>query len=852
MKKTILLTAIAMFSMLSLNAQTFTVTNADGVEIMYTIVDDEYARVVANNYSGRVVVPPSVTYEGTTYEVKSIANRAFANCDVTYVELPETFDKMGVMAFENSPLDTLRLNCVVPPNNMYGNVLIENSIIGLFGNQRYNDVCVIVPAGTLREYRYSFWGVMPLLTSPGAVPVTMFAPKRCQLTVGNRNLKLHGEAAGYYTRFFEIGEKVWMAAYPDGADTVFLGWDKGDVYLTEIVQADTLRPVFEYIGHNTLAVNNVSTPVKFTGLLSYMNGQANYFVPANSSMSPLYANGLWMTGVDNDAWYYKVRATTYNCAGDYVPGPLTIDGQYRSDLETRRAFNRVWTVSRNEIDDFIAHVGTEGYSIPENILSWPGNGGEGYAEQLAPYYDADNDGIYNPHHGDYPLIRGDRMAFSIFNDVTVAYYTGSDPLGMEIHMSAYAFDEPQDTALNNTVFVSYKIINRTNTVYTDAYFGAFSDFDIGYGYDDYIGCDVKAGMAYAYNGLSNDNVYGGEPPAQGCILLAGPFEDSDGLDNPIIDISKMQMYYPEQLAGYQLSDGTYDTLRLNADADLYYPLAWNYPDILYDPSSDIPNSGAFINGMNYGNGIVDDERMGMCKFIVYENSTNNIIGDPTYNSDFYNYLKGRWKNSEGMFFGGNAYSSGVSPLHCSYMYPGDSDPLYWGTGRCIPDAVYHPNDWTEITAGNAPGDRRGLMSSGPFTIMPGEENTLDIAFSTAFGTYPVVKLREQAMEIRRQFAHDTTDSGRPFTYMPYSAPIVGIDNVVSQPSLRVYPNPASSTVTVALGDGRTTDVEVYDIRGNKVISRSSVLGMVHLDVSSLPRGVYFIRCGSAVNRFVKL
>lgn len=239
--------------------------------------------------------------------------------------------------------------------------------------------------------------------------------------------------------------------------------------------------------------------------------------------------------------------------------------------------------------------------------------------------------------------------------MTVAYYTGSAPLGVEIHASVYAFDEPQDTALNNTVFVSYKIFNRSNSVYSNSYFGAFSDFDLGYGFDDFIGCDVKAGMAYGFNGDETDGPgtgsYTGVPPAQGCIMLAGPYEDPDNLDNPIIDIAKMQMYYPEQLANYLRSDGTYDTLRLNADADLYYPDAWNYTDVHYDVSSDINNPGAFINGLNYGNGIVDDERMGMCKFVYYDNSANNIFGEPSNMYDYFYYLRGRWKDGEGIHFG---------------------------------------------------------------------------------------------------------------------------------------------------------------------------------------------------------
>ena len=44
------------------------------------------------------------------------------------------------------------------------------------------------------------------------------------------------------------------------------------------------------------------------------------------------------------------------------------------------------------------------------------------------------------------------------------------------------------------------------------------------------------------------------------------------------------------------------------------------------------------------------------------------------------------------------------------MFPGTSDPDF-------------PNDeWTEVTAGNQPADRRFLQSAGPFTLEPGAVN----------------------------------------------------------------------------------------------------------------------------------
>jgi hypothetical protein len=44
-------------------------------------------------------------------------------------------------------------------------------------------------------------------------------------------------------------------------------------------------------------------------------------------------------------------------------------------------------------------------------------------------------------------------------------------------------------------FYSYEIINRSSHLdLTETYFAQWTDVDIGYPYDDYVGCDVQRGL----------------------------------------------------------------------------------------------------------------------------------------------------------------------------------------------------------------------------------------------------------------------------------------------------------------------------------------------------------------------
>ena len=868
MKKVVSLFSVLLAAVFGASAQTFTAANGDGVEIKYTVTTDSTVKVVSNNYAGRIVVPQTVAYQGTTYEVDEVGFGAFQNrSGVTFVQLPPTVARIGNIAFAMcTSLDTLVLLSPEPPISQYGeeyNPAVFSALFGSTDNTLIENVTVCVPSGHLADYRRSAWAAIKHLTSPSALPITLYCtPEIYVFTDWYTISKIIDDSASYHTFFYEVGDtmrvKVGLEGYHSNYlfyasdDSVFLGWDNGSLTEFVVSHADTLRPILAAMGHKTLAVNQISTPVKVLGQLGYKCRHPQYHFPADSNTSPLYANGLWVSARQIDDADTVLACVNSFSAGDYVPGPLRVDGSCRNDLQTRRSFNRVWSVSRSEIDNFLDRVGTSGYSIPENILSWPGNGAEGYAAQLAPYFDADSDGVYNPRNGDYPLIRGDRMLFSIFSDATTHISSGSEPMGLEIHASAYAFDEPADTALSNTVFLSYKVINRSSHTYGDVHFGEFVDFDLGFGYDDYIGCDVRRGMAYGYNGKEvdgpGDGAYPDVPPAQGCTVLAGPTMDADGIDNPRIDIDKMRTHFPEQLATYLRASGNgYDTVRLNADANLYYPSAWHFV-----PDDEAGNNA--INGANFGNGIADDERIGMRRFVYFNNGiSSNINSDPQTASDYDNLLHGRWKNGQSMKYGGDAVSTGTSDDDCTFMFPHDSDPLHWGTNGTVPSVS--ADKWSEIVSGNTPGDRRGLVSSGPFTMEPGEANTLDLAFTTGQSQvnywHSVSILMALTDEVRAQFVRDTTDSGRPFTYRPIREPNTGIGSTPDLPSLEVYPNPSHDRLTVALGDGQAADIDIYDIRGYKALHIPAASGQVDVDMSGLPNGIYILRCGGHKVKLIK-
>jgi hypothetical protein len=145
------------------------------------------------------------------------------------------------------------------------------------------------------------------------------------------------------------------------------------------------------------------------------------------------------------------------------------------------------------------------------------------SRDYAPFVDVDGDGKYNYLMGDYPRIKGAQMLWAIYNDMGGAKtQSGSRGLGLEVQLSAYAY--VRGTLADNIQFYEYKLFNRGATSIDSARVSIWSDMDLGYSADDYIGFDSARRMGYVYNATATDGSggaghYGANPPISGIVLL---------------------------------------------------------------------------------------------------------------------------------------------------------------------------------------------------------------------------------------------------------------------------------------------------------------------------------------------
>ncbi len=532
-------------------------------------------------------------------------------------------------------------------------------------------------------------------------------------------------------------------------------------------------------GFKYLEVNNVRARINTGGDMWWDFEVAQYEIPKGSRKTSMFSAALWIGGIDvNDQ--LKLAALRYRqgpntgspgTGNDFWPGPLTVDGTAAIDEATCAEYDRLFPISRAQVDEFLAWradpASNPNYTIPTSILEWPAHGDLTKKQSwfLAPFFDADGDLSYDPNNGDYPyydlsnelchsntpthetiegtvkggllsdqVIKGDETLWWVFNDKgNIHTETQGTPIGVEIRAQAFGFATNDE--INNMTFYSYEIINRSTYRLRDTYFSQWVDTDLGDGWDDYVGCDVNRGLGYSYNGKPQDGdgqfwAYGNQPPAIGVDFFQGPYMDPDGSDNP--------SFNGDGVLGPSFH-GDCSIVGLNgATLNMSYGTTTN------------PQNGNFIvrseaiNGVNFGNGIVDDERFGMRRFVYHNNygAPGPYMLDPDYAPQYYNYLRGIWLDNTKMTYGGNGHiSTGAYGPACDFMFPGDTDICDWGTGGLPPNG---PKYWTEEAVGNPYNDRRFMQSAGPFILEPGAVNYITVgipwARAASGGPWASVKL----------------------------------------------------------------------------------------------------------------
>ena len=548
------------------------------------------------------------------------------------------------------------------------------------------------------------------------------------------------------------------------------------------------------------------------------NNLGHYQVPkgndafGNPYPEAIFAGTIWVSALDQGN-NLKIAAQRYTQGtGDFYTGPLDNSGNI--SVNTCNLWDQHFRVYASDIRPCIAayNIPSNNNHVPDAIISstdsnmirWPGKGNpylaaEGYdvSGVLAPFFDVNGDGIYDPHDGDYPAIKqvgtltinaglgcnqlqtgstasyADEMIFWVMNDIGNTH-TASNGNSLGIQINALGFAYQSSDEINNMTFYRYNLINKSGAVLNNTYFSQWTDVDLGCANNDRVGCDTSRNLAITYNGyVASGNQQNGITCDDGSVCPSS--EIGYGCDLPML--------------GIQILEGAIDTI--------------------IDPLTQLP------------------KKLGMTSFCTFSDGAPSGMEDPYTAVGYRNYQTGFWNSGSPFTYGGMGYNGSV---HTNYLFTGDpSIASQWS--EC------NPQTGPSIAA----GDRRFVQTSGPFTFMPCASQNFTIAVLFIQPSGGVGSNCPSWSNISA--AADSAISLRDANFRHFSPFTLAIDDISSIIGL-VYPNPVSDLLYISNSAHKADDqIFVYDLMGRQVISQNTKTSSI--DMSQLPDGVYLIKASSA-------
>jgi hypothetical protein len=301
-------------------------------------------------------------------------------------------------------------------------------------------------------------------------------------------------------------------------------------------------------------------------------GNSGLTFPRGTSTA-VYSAGLMFGAIATDGQSSGPRIVGHSFNSGFAPGAII--GTRTGIVESANDPNvRIWRVRKDYATADLVQDAAEYFSKPAASVTaddlqtlrdqykkdwqeWPASKG-------APFYDANNDGLYTPQFETvdgkevpklYPtadeagIAKADQVIWYVCNDIANGDSPWkTKPMGLEQQVTIWGY---KSTGVNgNILYKKHKLIYKGTSLtpvgsqLQNAYLTHWSDPDLGDAQDDYVGCDTILSLGYIYNSKTIDAEYSKFsliPPSLGYDFLQGPMVPSAN-DTAVFDLKKRAGY----------------------------------------------------------------------------------------------------------------------------------------------------------------------------------------------------------------------------------------------------------------------------------------------------------------------
>ncbi|MBC7778266.1 MAG: hypothetical protein H7246_22730 [Phycisphaerae bacterium] len=633
-------------------------------------------------------------------------------------------------------------------------------------------------------------------------------------------LKVSSTGDVIWRKTYQKGIGLTILATPDAGYFLTAGSNQSDFYAIktnaegETPEVDNLE-LFRNRNLNNGGFSLTQLPSSSL-FYNFLEPNPSFQIPADSATTTLISHSPWLAGKDITG-NLQVSASTFGG---------TFDNDYRVGIGSSPAsdFNRLWSVTREEISVVRRDFGEDGVldsPPPFDLLTWPAKGNPHFRQNLdftcvstnpdslpAPFIDINSDGVYNVFEGDYPQIKGDRMLWWAITDYAAHNQSQSQPLGVDILISAFAYDCPQNGSVQQSVFAEYQVINRSGQTYTDTYLGFYSDPDLGCDEDDNLGTIPQTNSYYVYN---QDAIDGN--PGTSCPSGAPTFGEHIPIETiTLLNHSLDHAMYYNRGGGGQGDPG--------APNEFYSYLQSHWADGTpltvggsgYNPGNPTPTPTNFVFPDNPS----DPQGWSMC-------TANLPLADR------------RMLNSHGPF----TFAAGDTfTMRMAFTFHPDIPHPCPDVAGMVQPTLLQIQAWYDDGTLDAHLDLGGVLA-----LAPGQSLVLDATQPNPATTYSW-STGQSTPSIIVNHTGEYTVTVAPASGCAYSETVlVKSASGTSSPTLptwQLQPNPASDALKIIFESAEMpTTALLRNAQGQTVATKNSTGNVVEISVASLPAGLYW-------------